>query len=278
MVSVKALFSAGAAAMVSTAAYAADLGPPPPYQYQPPAAVLEQGGWYLRGDVGVGILNFSEFDHSQTNPGFVWPASWTIVQKDIQDTTILGFGVGYELNNWLRFDITEEYRTKAMFKVKGSYTEFCPGGICFDINEGNYSAAVFMANAYIDFGTWWCLTPYVGAGVGGAYNRITGIEDTGIIADGSVGFGYAPVDSATWNLAWNVQAGLTYSVSNNFKVDFSWRYLNLGSPQSAVVNCQNTDACPGAFYTLKDITSQDFRIGVRWMLQPEAPAVLMTRG
>jgi opacity protein-like surface antigen len=280
MVSVKALFSAGAAAMVSTAAYAADLGPPPPpYQYQAPAAVLEQSAWYLRGDVGVGILDYSEFDHDQTNSSFVWPASWTIVQKDIQDTTILGFGVGYELNNWLRFDVTGEYRTKALFKAKGSYTEFCPGGgICFDINEGNYSAAVFMANAYVDLGTWWCLTPYIGAGVGGAYNRITGIEDLGLENIYSPGFGYAPLDSASWNLAWNVQAGLTYNVSNNFKVDFSWRYLNLGSPQSAVVNCQNTDACPGAFYTLKDMTSQDFRIGLRWMLQPEAPAVVMTRG
>jgi len=51
-------------------------------------------------------------------------------------------------------------------------------------------------------------------------------------------------------LAWDVQAGLTYNVNNNLKIDLSWRYLNVGSPQSAVVNCQNTSPCPGAFYTL----------------------------
>jgi opacity protein-like surface antigen len=282
MVSVKLLIRAAAATLISSAAYAADL-PQPPIAYQPQPAVVETpaSGWYLRGDVGVGVQTFSEFDHSQMNSSFGWPPSWQIVQKDIQDATILGFGVGYEANNWLRFDVTGEYRTKAAFKVTGSYTDFCPGGFpgitptCFDVDQGNISSSVFMANAYIDLGTWWCLTPYIGAGVGGAYNRITGVQDVGFIANGTNGFGYSLSDSSQWNLAWNVQAGLTYNVSNNFKVDFGWRYLNMGSPQTAVVSCQNTSPCPGAFYTFKDLTSQDFRIGLRWMLNPEPAPVLM---
>ena len=32
-----------------------------------------------------------------------------------------------------------------------------------------------------------------------------------------------------------------------------------------MVQCQNTPTCPGAFYTLHDMTSQDFRVGLRWM-------------
>jgi opacity protein-like surface antigen len=296
MVSVKLLIRVGAASMISTAAWAADMPqslPPPVYQ-QPPMVYQQQptlmepllagGGWYLRGDVGVGMLNFSQFEHSQTNSTFVWPPSWNIVQKDIQDTTMAGFGVGYEVNNFLRIDVTGEYRTKAMFKVTGSYVDFCPGGTCFDINSGNYSSAVFMGNVYLDLGTWWCLTPYIGGGIGGAFNRITGVQDEGIISNGSVGFGYSQNDLSAWSAAWNVQAGLTYNVTNTFKVDFNWRYLNTGSPQTATVFCQNTNACPGASYTLKDMGSQDFRIGVRWLLQPEpAPVVmpqapLMSRG
>jgi opacity protein-like surface antigen len=277
MVSVKFLTCIGVAALIGTSAYAADLPQPPPYQ---PPVVVSESGWYLRGDVGVAVTSFTQFDHSQTNPAFVWPPSWTIVQKDIQDTSLFGFGVGYEVNNWLRFDVTGEYRTKAMFRATGSYTDFCGGGICFDVNSGNYSAAVFMANAYVDLGTWWSLTPYIGGGVGGAFSRITGVQENGIISNGTVGFGYAPTDSSNWNLAWNLQAGVTYNVTNNFKVDFSYRFLSLGSPQTAVVQCQNTAACPGAFYTLRDITSQDFRIGFRWMLQPEAPIAMppMSRG
>src|SRR5262249_1799049 len=36
-------------------------------------------------------------------------------------------------------------------------------------------------------------------------------------------------------------------------------------PQTAVIHCQNTPTCPGAFFTLHDLTSQDFRVGVRWL-------------
>jgi opacity protein-like surface antigen len=291
MVSVKLFAFATAASLIGTAAYAADMQllppplPPPPQMYQPPPVAYQpqpqivaqpMGGWYLRGDVGVGIQTFSDFNHSQTNSAFVWPASWQIVQKDIQDTTTFGGGVGYELNNWFRMDFTGEYRTKAMFKATGSYTNFCAGGgICFDVTEGNVSSAVFMANAYLDLGTWWCITPYVGAGLGGAYSRITGVQDMGLNSDGTTGFGFTTNDSAGWNFAWNAQAGLTYNVTNNFKVDFNVRYLRLGSPQTAEVFCQNTPSCPGAFYTLSDMNSIDFRIGLRWMLQPDAPPVMM---
>ena len=278
MVSVKSFIPAAAAALISTAAFAADLPLPPPIAYQPPPPpiVAPASGWYLRGDVGLGIQNFKSFDHGQTNPAFVWPASWTINQQEIKDATILGFGLGYEFNSWLRFDITGEYRTKVVGKAVGSYKEFCPnGGTCFDSFDFDHSAAVFMANAYIDLGTWWCITPYIGGGVGGAYQRITGLTDLGLISNGTVGFGLTSSNSAAWSLAWNVQAGLTYNVTNNFKVDFNWRFLNLGSPQTGVVFCQNTPACPGAFYTLRDLTSQDFRIGFRWMLLPDAPPLVM---
>jgi len=275
MVSVKSLISAAAASfLLSTAAFAADLPMPP--VYAPPPQVVEASGWYLRGDVGVGVQTFSQFNLA---PASAVPATWIINQQDIQDTTILDFGVGYEFNNWLRFDVTGEYRTKAGFDALGSYTgATCNGGgggTCFDKYNGNYSAAVFMANAYIDLGTWWCLTPYIGGGVGAAYNRISNVEDIGPLPNGTIGFGYTYSDSASWNLAWNVQAGLTYNVNNNFKVDFSWRYLDLGSPQSSSIYCQNTASCVPNTFTLKDITSQDFRVGFRWMLQPEAPVVVM---
>jgi opacity protein-like surface antigen len=276
MVSVKSSIAAAAAVIISataylsTPAYAADMPMPQPQVVYQQVPCCYTGRWYLRGDVGVGVQTFSSFDHSQTNSVFVWPPSWQIVQKDIQDTAIFGFGIGYEWNAWLRFDVTGEYRTKAMFKATGSYTDFCPAtafgpGTCFDVNTGNLSSEVFLANAYVDLGTWWCITPFIGAGVGGARNQITGVQDNGIISNGTVGFGYTFNDSAQWNLAWDVQAGLTYNVNDNLKVDLSWRFLDLGSPQTAVVHCQNTNSCPGAFYTLRDITSQDFRVGLRWV-------------
>jgi len=281
MVSVKTLIGSAAAAMLSTAAYAADLGPPP-MQYQPPAQVLAQsGGWYLRGDVGIGVQTFNSFD---VGPASAVPASFVINQTDMQDAAIFGLGAGYVFNNWLRFDVTGEYRTKAEFRAIGSFnqgtcTVIGVTGTCFDSFNGNFSAAVFMANAYVDLGTWWCLTPFVGAGVGFAWDRITGVSDIGPLPPGTVGFGFTQQDSSSWNLAWNVQAGVTYNVSDTFKVDFSWRHLDMGSPQSANIFCQNTGSTNSCdFFKLRDITSEDFRIGLRWMLQPTPTPVVMTRG
>ena len=278
MVSVRAIVAAGAAAMISTAAFAADLGlPPPPYQYQPPPpAAAETGAWYLRGDVGVGVQTFSQFD---IGPPSVVPASWTINQQDIQDASIIDFGIGYLWNNWLRFDVTGEYHTQAEFHAIGSYLQntCVVGGVtgtCFDAFGGNFSALVFMANAYIDLGTWWCITPFIGGGVGAAYDRISGVSDIGPLPPGTIGFGFGPSD-ASWNFAWNVQAGLTYNASNSLKIDFTWRYLNMGSPQSATIACQNTATTNCNFFNLKDVTSQDFLIGLRWIMLPEPAPMVM---
>ena len=120
-----ALLAGAAIAAAFTSANAADLGPimQAPRMIQPAQVEEMTGGWYLRGDIGVGAQNFKEFDHTQTNQAFVWPASWRIDQRDINDTAFVGFGVGYVWNSWLRFDATAEYRTKSKFNALGSYTE-----------------------------------------------------------------------------------------------------------------------------------------------------------
>ena len=109
MGSVKKMALAGTAALLSTTAFAADLSLPPPAAplVRPVPVVVDSGGWYLRGDVGIGMQNFKSFDFTQTNAasGAVWPASWRIDQKDIGDSAFVGFGVGYAWNNWFRFDV-----------------------------------------------------------------------------------------------------------------------------------------------------------------------------
>ncbi len=38
------------------------------------------------------------------------------------------------------------------------------------VNTNDYTFTkkewLFLANAYLDLGTWWCITPFIGAGVG----------------------------------------------------------------------------------------------------------------
>jgi opacity protein-like surface antigen len=278
MSSVRILALAGAAAAMSTAAFAADfppsLPPQPAYQQSAPAS---ESGWYLRGDVGVSAQRFQDFDHFQTNAAFVWPASWQIVQKHSDDSAFFDFGVGYTINNWLRFDFTGEHRESAKFKVIGSYHEFCVNGVptCFDQYDGSHSAEVFMINAYLDLGTWWCLTPFIGVGVGGAWNTVSAVSDTGFIANGTTGFGFSSADVSNWNLAWSAQAGIAYNVSSNLKLEVAARYLNLGSVKTPVVNCSSVGCTgtggPAAYYTLTNFDALDFKLGFRWTFQPEAP-------
>jgi opacity protein-like surface antigen len=284
MVNVKLLALAGATALVSTASFAADL----PRAYPPQvvqAPVVDTSGWYLRGDVGIGAQNFKTFDFTQTNVGTggAWPATWNIDQKDIKDTMFLGVGLGYQWNSWLRFDFTGEYRADVKFKAVGSYANGVAGR-AFDVYDGDHSAIVVLANAYLDLGTWWCITPFIGAGVGGAYNRTAALSDTGINTNGlgAGAFGFANADHAQWNLAWAAHAGLSYSVSNNFKVELAYRYLDMGNAVTAEVLCGangcGNGAGPRAFYTLKNLTSSDIKLGVRWLLNPEVQAPLMRRG
>ena len=270
-----ALFAGAAFAAALNAASAADLPPIMQPRAMAPVQVEEFGGWYLRGDIGVGMQTFKSFDHVQTNQAFVWPASWRIDQQDMGDSFFVGAGLGYQWNSWLRFDATAEYRAKAKFKVLGSYTEFCPGGRCYDMYDGNHSALVVMANAYVDLGTWWCLTPFVGVGAGYAQHRFTALSDVGYVSNGTTGFGYAQMNSSEWKFAWALHAGVAYNVNQNFKMELAYRYLNFGNVNTPTIDCASagcaTGAGPTAYYTMREMSSHDFKLGARWMLSPDAP-------
>jgi opacity protein-like surface antigen len=250
-----------AAALVTLAAgnvRAADY--PQPYQPPPPQpviiqqpAVVEFGNWYLRGDVGIGILQNTKLQYLQ-NP--LNSSDFVIDSTTMSDTYFIGMGVGYEFNNWLRFDVTGEYRAKASFNAIGHYTDGA-GGVFLDVYHGYLKSMVFLANGYIDIGTWNCFTPFVGVGVGGAYNTIDGLTDVGIPTAGS-GFGR---NTSQWNLAWALHAGVAYNVTKSFKVELAYRFLNLGSATDTI------DCVGGCFpdsYKFNNLYSHDIKLGLRW--------------
>ena len=136
-----------------------------------------------------------------------------------------------------------------------------------------------MANAYIDLGTWMCLTPFIGAGVGFAYHNVSAIHDVGFISNGTTGFGYGQSDFSESKFAWALHAGVAYNVNSNFKMELAYRYLNMGNVNTGVIDCASggcsTGAGPRAFYTFREMDSHDVKFGMRWMLAPEqAPAYM----
>lgn len=267
MVSAKIFGLAGAAALLSSAALAADLPPPlPPPVYQP---VVVAGGWYLRGFIGMS----NQFVNDISHPSFATAPQFVFLDKGGFDSApFFGGGVGYQWNNWLRIDVTGEYRGKAKFHALDRFFNpfVAPGAFQTNDYTASKSEWVGLVNAYLDLGTWWCITPFIGAGVGVAYNKIEHFRDTNVIAGGG---GWAESGTKT-NLAWALHAGASYKVTSNFAVDLSYRYLNLGKAETGtLVNLDPTvvSGNPLAPVTFNNLQSHDVMLSVRWLLQQEAP-------
>ncbi len=95
-----------------------------------------------------------------------------MLQKDVSSGMLAGLGLGYQFNNWFRADVTGEYRGGTTFRGLDTY----PARRSNDYH-GTKSEWLFLANAYIDLGTWWCVTPFIGAGIGYSQNTIDNWRD-----------------------------------------------------------------------------------------------------
>jgi opacity protein-like surface antigen len=256
-----------AASLITSAVRAADYQQPSPQVYvQPPPQVIESFSetWYLRGDVGIGMNNV-DIEYLPT-PAHVGNG-FAFDQHSIANTVFIGGGIGYEFNNWLRFDGTAEYRSKTQVNARGVYNPITFDG---DAYQGYLKSWVFLANAYVDLGTWYCFTPFVGAGIGTTYNTLADFNDMGI---GTTGHGFGR-NSSEWHLAWALHAGVAYNVSKNLKVELAYRYLNLGSVTDTI-DCVADATCSGGnadSYKLNNIHSHDIMLGLRWTCCETPPA------
>ena len=266
MGSIKALSLATVVALGSAGiAAAADLLPPPPPIPAPIPAPLDTSGWYIRADVGVGIDDSYAFRSTldATNPSGGAAPPISRVFSNVGGSAIFGLGVGYQINNWFRADITGEYRTGASYRAGVAYVAGCGASFCLDTYNANYWKAVGLVNGYVDLGTWWGLTPFVGAGVGFAYSGMNGLTDNGL------GNGFA-ADTKKTSFAWALHAGVGYAITERLKLEASYRYLNTGTFTANPIICEAT---PGCFFERQSFkaASHDFRIGMRWMFADVAP-------
>ena len=245
---------AAIAVLAASAAHAADYSPPPPQPppYIPPPPPADCcSSWYLRGFVGAGMNSNYKLDYTTVTDA-------TLQHNDQSDTFFVGGGIGYEVNNWLRFDATAEYRARSRVYA---FVTYPPDGL--DEYQGYLKSWIFLANAFVDLGTWDCWTPFVGVGVGGAYNTLRDFSD--VNPNGGFGFGRNPSE---WHLAYVLYAGVGYNVSKNFKIDFTYRYLNYGSITDTI-DCNVT--CTHDTFKFDKLYSNDFMIGLRWTCCDTAP-------
>ena len=269
MRSVKFIAAAGAVTVLSTSAFAADMAIAPPPAYYPPPVVEEFGGWYLRGDIGFSNQRVKNIDIANyRDPGITIPSQ----TLGFDSAGIAQIGVGYQVNNWFRADITGQYRGGANFHGL-DLVSFNGAPLGADTYSAKKSEFVVMGNVYADLGTWWCVTPFIGAGVGWSRNTISNFVDQGVSFSNA--FGTSPTTAYTrtaskWNFAYALHAGLAYKVSNSLTVELGYSYMNLGDGVTGGLTDFLGNTRNNAF-TFKDITSHDLKLGVRWSLDA-APA------
>lgn len=224
------LVGAGQAADVSTM--------PPPVSIAPRVAPsyaprdVFPSGWYVRGDLGAywGLLNAA-----QSSPPFPDPTNNSLGKGM---TASIGAGIK---GDWLRTDVTIDYR--APMDYQGSVAS--PND-----TTARIQATTGLFNGYLDLGTWYHMTPYIGAGAGAAYVRLSDYVSTA--APGTSG----DTSKNQWKFAWAGMAGVAFPVSHNLMVDVGYRYLGIGnvSTGSDAVNAM----------TFKNVAAHEVRVGLRW--------------
>ncbi len=245
---------------VAGPAFAADM-PEPIIEVEQPS----YGGWYLRGHIGMSNQRVKTLDTVLFDDPAIVDRGW-LDKGGFGSAPIFSVGVGYQYNDFLRGDITAEYRGSANFNAL-DYVTFDSGGGVIVTNTNDYRAKksewLFLANAYADVGTFYGITPYVGAGIGASRNTISGFRDTNVIANGG---GYAGSESK-WNFAWALHAGLGIKATERMTVDLGYSFVNLGDARTGTI--YNDDPAfnrPNDGMHFKDITSHDFKLGVRYSL------------
>ncbi|TDR88898.1 opacity protein-like surface antigen [Enterovirga rhinocerotis] len=217
------------------------------------AAPLNTSGWYLRGDIGG-------FAHLRSSVEGLLPNGdiRSFERERISDALSLGGGVGYRFNEWLRADVTAEWRTPSGFKATNSGSNYVNG---FSAEKASLSSSAYMLNGYVDLGTWAGITPYLGAGIGIASKRIDTWR-TQVVCFTAACTPSGPKltlpSTSRTDLAWALMAGAGVGLADGLALDVGYRYLDLGPMKT------NRDLY-GVSAKMADVRAHEARIGLRYL-------------
>jgi opacity protein-like surface antigen len=113
-----------------------------------------------------------------------------------------------------------------------------------------------MLNVYKDLGTWGKVTPYVGAGIGIAYNIVEDVYFTGnpnlpnrIHGDRDIAF------------AWSLMTGVGIQVTERAVLDVGYRYMDFGKATS---ERHDNAFSVNPRVRIDDIAAHEFKVGLRY--------------
>jgi opacity protein-like surface antigen len=300
----------GSLALIAPALAADLFGSAPPLSFpaSQAATAIEVGtNWYIRGEIGA------SFDHAPTlstitlptlPPGLLGSTS----TGGSSDSLVLGVGAGYRFNNFLRFEGTWDYREgpsrsrslavvcpyglTGVSSALGAGYLYNPSDSCFGATKLTQQTNTFLANAFVDLGTYGGFTPYVGAGLGLSVTTMRGSTTftetanglpylANLTSDGgfpsvwvnSAGIPIAPqpgvafalqnwsrsISSTTYRPAWALSVGFGYQLTPSATLDVGYRFVD-GGQASLLVNPQT------GLTIHQNNNSQQVLVGVRYLL------------
>jgi len=229
--------------------HAADLLPPAPALDRADEIVEIGTGWYLRGDVGY--VNYTK----PKDLGFGLAASQPLDGERLEQAVSIGAGVGYAFTNGLRADVTVDHRFGAQISGTRPIGTYANGYVR---DQADFESTSALLNGYVDFGTFAGITPYVGAGIGVAGNRLTNISREAYVAGLPAGSAVLQPHT-TYNLAWALMAGTAVNLGSGFALDLGYRYIHLGDARTKIDG-------PGDGISTDAIRAHEFRVGARYMI------------
>jgi opacity protein-like surface antigen len=222
-------------AMIGSQALAADMpGSEPLPAPERRSYTLEafSSGWYLRGDVGY---RWGALDSAVSASPFADPTD-----SHLGQTMVGTLGIGIK-SRWLRTDLTVD--VAGAQKYRGTIA-------AADDVTAKIQTTSILFNGYFDLGSWYRLTPYVGAGAGLSNVRVSDYQS--LLSPPFTSNG----THSQWNFTIAGMAGVAWQVAPNVMIDLGYRYLNFGNAAT------ESDAF-GAM-TFKNIAAHEVRLGVRW--------------
>ena len=220
------------------------------------------GPCYFRADVGYSASTDADITWAQTDPVTHNFLTDRVATLDSGNSWFgeAGVGCGSGIRG-LRGELMLGYHGSRDVSGEPATAWFQPGGpppVAPEADPLHTSITSYTAmfNAYKDLGTFGNLTPYVGAGVGVAYNKMDDVYFTGnpalvnkIKGDSELSF------------AWSLMAGVGYHLSERTTLDIGYRYLDLGDASSERVD---NAGFVNPRVNIDDITAHEIKVGLRY--------------
>lgn len=170
---------------------------------------------------GNGMYLAPKFLISIQNTGTI-SRSWALAGSGVDDygQFTLGGALAVGLDLWQQQMIPLRLEIEFALRGNSEHTWTDDGRYSSEV-KGLWNNSTLFANLFWDFHNDTQFTPYIGAGLGMAFNY-TGYEIT--LHNGEK-FSF---DDRFTNLAWNAGAGFSYDINEFLALDASYRFVGLG--------------------------------------------------